>query len=50
MGNNMGKGNFNSDTHQSQLHPQVIICDEVVLLTETPKILDTHLTFGPHAR
>ena len=40
-----------TDTHQSRLHPQV---DEVAPLNRTHKILgvtlDTHITFGPHAR
>ena len=43
-----------SDTHQSRLHPQVCIGDDVAPLTRTPKILgvklDTHFTFCcPHA-
>ena len=45
---------FTSDTHQSRLHPQVRISDAVAPLNRTPKILDvtldTHFTFGPHAR
>ena len=45
---------FTSDTHQSRLNPQVRIGDAVALLNRTPKILgvtlDTHFTFGPHAR
>ena len=45
---------FTSDTHQSRLHPQVRIGDEVAPLNRSPKILfvtlDTHFTFGPHAR
>ena len=45
---------FTSDTHQSWLHPQVQIGDEVASLKRTPKILgimlDTHFTFGLHAR
>ena len=43
-----------SGTHQSWLHPQVRIGDEVAKLNRTPKIvafiLDTHFTFGPHVR
>ena len=45
---------FNSDTHQSRLHPQMRIGDAVAPLNRTPKILgvtlDTHFTFAPHAR
>ena len=45
---------FKSDTHQSRLLPQVRIGDAVAPLNRTPKILgvtlNTHLTFGPHAR
>ena len=45
---------FTSDTHQTQLHPQVRIGDAVAPLNRTPKILgvtlDTHFTFCPHAR
>ena len=41
-------------THQSWFHPQVHIRDEVAPLNRTLKILgvtlDTHFTFGPHAR
>ena len=43
-----------SDTYQSRLHPQMRISDVVAPLNRTPKILDvtldTHFTFGPHAR
>ena len=43
-----------SDTHHSRLHPQVRIGDTVAPLNRAPKILgvtlDTHFTFGPHAR
>ena len=45
---------YTSDTHQSRLHPQVRIGDAVTPLNITPKILgvtlDTHFTFGLHAR
>ena len=45
---------FTPDTHQSRLHPQMKIGDAVAPLNRTPKILgvtlDTHFTFGPHAR
>ena len=45
---------FTPDTHQSHLHPKVMIGDEVIPLNRTPKILgvtwDTHLTFAAHAR
>ena len=45
---------FTSDTHQSRFHPQVRIGDAVAPLNRIPKIvgvtLDTHFTFGPHAR
>ena len=45
---------FTSDTYHSWFHPQVCIGDEVASLNRTPKILgvtlDTHFTFGPHAR
>ena len=47
---------FISGIHQSWFHPQVHIRDEVGPLNRTPKILgvsvtlDTHFTFGPHAR
>ena len=45
---------FTSDTHQSQLHPQVRISDAVAPLNRTPKILgvtlDTHFTLDSHAR
>ena len=44
---------FTYNTHQSQLHSQVLIGDVVAPLNRTPKILgdtlDTHFTFGPHA-
>ena len=43
-----------SDTNRSRLHPQVLIGDVVPPLNRTPIILgvtlDTHFTFGPHAR
>ena len=45
---------FTSDTHQSHLHPQVMIEEILAQLNKTSKILgitfDTHLTFGPHVR
>ena len=45
---------FISDIHQSWLHPQVRIRNNVVPLNRTLKImgvtLSVHFTFGPHAR
>ena len=45
---------FTSDTQQSLLHPLVRIGDRVAPFNGTLKILgvtlDTHFTFGPHAR
>ena len=41
---------FTPDTHQSPLQPKVKICDHVIPLNRTPKILgvtwNTHLTFA----
>ena len=37
---------FTSDTHQSQLHPQVRIGEAVALLNRTPKILSVTLDSG----
>jgi hypothetical protein len=43
---------FTSDTHR--YHPAATICNGVIPLDKTPKILgftwDTHFTFSPHAR
>jgi hypothetical protein len=45
---------FTPDTHQSRSHPAATICNGVIPLDKTPKILgvtwDTHFTFSPHAR
>ncbi|XP_018026932.2 uncharacterized protein LOC108682305 [Hyalella azteca] len=41
-------------THQSRYHPSATICNGIIPLNKTPKILgvtrDTHFTFSPHAR
>ncbi|XP_018013347.1 uncharacterized protein LOC108670388 [Hyalella azteca] len=45
---------FTPDTHQSRLHPSATICNCIIPLDKTPKILgvtwDTLFTFSPHVR
>jgi hypothetical protein len=45
---------FTPDTHQYQSHPAATICNGVIPLDKTPKILgvtwDTHFTFSSNAR
>ncbi|XP_047740954.1 zinc finger protein-like [Hyalella azteca] len=45
---------FTPDTHQSRLHPSATICNGIIPLDKTPKILgvtwDNLFTFSPHVR